>query len=149
MRNIFKKLFLPLVKKQRRFLRISQYHLIKYKVVEAKKESISFAKDVGGGGIRVCLPEGVPAGSIVELEINFPFLPQPVKAKARAVWSNFLKKTKKYEIGFKFIDIDPKICRIINKRISQAKTLDRKISLKVFILFLIIILLVVFLLLDY
>jgi c-di-GMP-binding flagellar brake protein YcgR len=104
---------------RRKSFRLSTHHLIRYKVVKGKSV-VSFARNVSAGGVLFYSKENIPIKSIVEVVINFPGLPEPIKTNSKVLRVKQLKKVGGYEIGAQFIDLDKKTKDFIKKKIDNT-----------------------------
>ena len=108
-------------KDRRQFIRLEVYHLAKYKLVSDKGEPsyvLATAKDIGAGGLCLITEESLPLSSLVQLKINFPGISTSIFALAKIVWIKQIKKTRRYEIGAQFVEIDESIRKDIDGRIK-------------------------------
>ena len=116
-------------KERRAFIRITAYHLVKYKPsFEAKRETIpvlTTVKDVGADGICLRTQEYLPESSLIELKINFPSLDTPVFALAKVVWIKKRPKSSYYEVGTQFVKIEESLRKFINE---HAKFVHRRLK---------------------
>ena len=111
-------------KNKRKFFRLKAYQLAKYRVISPKEgEHIVFnaVKDIGGEGVCFRTKEDLPISSILELQINVPFLDKPLDTVAKVVWTKIMGRTNKYEIGVQFLDIEKDYQRKIIKRIDFVR----------------------------
>jgi len=104
---------------RRKFIRLSAHHLLKYKVLE-KEEKLSFARNISAGGVLFYCKEQLPAGSTVELEVNFPQYPHPIKVVAKVIRAMELKKMGGYEIGAEFINVEEGAKNFIDEKIKAV-----------------------------
>ena len=116
---------------RRQFIRLKAYHLIKYRPIsEDKKEAdriIACIRDIGAGGICFVTDDYLPNSSLIEIKINFPHLNDPVFALAKVVWVKQIKKTRRYEVGAQFIEIDESVRSFIDE---QVKFVENKMCAK-------------------
>lgn len=75
-----------------------------------KKDAVRVI-DISGGGMKICLPEKLKTGKILDLDIKITCSNEAIKAKGEVVWSQ-ASETKNYpktcfETGVMFVDIDP------------------------------------------
>jgi len=119
-------------KERRNFLRVSTYHLAKYK---ASPEAgghvvpmLAFLRDIGAGGVCLRATERIPLLSILQLKINFPSLKDPIFALAKVMWVKQIKKDKAYDLGLQFIEMDDLVRNLIDKKLKFVfdKTQHRK-----------------------
>ena len=100
-------------KERRAYTRLDAYHLVKYRIISTaaieqreQQAILSSAKDISAGGLRLRTKEDLPVSTVLQLSINCPLIPQSKPYLAKVVWARPLGKTKLYEIGVHFIDID-------------------------------------------
>lgn len=104
-----------MVKDRRIFQRLEGIVNVRYAVRSRDKEKIeSLPRNIGGGGVGICLTEKLQRGTVLDLEITAPDNPQKViLGVGEVLWNKafgMLKtgpKVSLYETGVKFIDIDP------------------------------------------
>jgi c-di-GMP-binding flagellar brake protein YcgR len=108
---------------KRQHPRLHVYHLAKYRLTSNPNSPLVTAhiKDIGGGGACLCLEESLPVSTIIQLYINFPLLPQPVKSLAKVAWTRKIGKSNSYESGLQFIEIEEAYRRQIISRIESVK----------------------------
>lgn len=92
----------------RAYPRVVSYHPVKYRILEkggSKRKREASAKNISGSGILFRTNKEIPVSAILELEIAFPSLPNPIKTLAKVVR---VVKTKAggYEIGAYYLKID-------------------------------------------
>ena len=96
---------------KRKFIRLGAAIGVTYKLIKTHKrmrQSLSFVKDIGGGGIRLLVKEDLRAGDLIGLEIQIPHLKEPIEAVGEVVWFSEGKDHDHREAGAKFRDIDQK-----------------------------------------
>lgn len=83
------------------------------------------AKDVGEGGIRFPVSEQLTQGARLELTLQLAGESVSVQAQAEVVWCARFHGDGPYEVGCRFIQIDPldrgKILRHIHEALKQRK----------------------------
>lgn len=115
----FSRLTSKLFKKNKRhFARVRAHCLLKYKNLDGEQK-LSFARDIGAGGVLFHAKEDIPVGSALEIKINFPPRPDSIKVIAKVLRTKALKKMGGYDIATEFINIDDKSRDFINSRISN------------------------------
>lgn len=105
-------------KERRKFIRLDTTIDIKYKILKMGKKGEAVSKNISGEGIRLSVDEEIPPASILLLEMKIPVYPESITAKGIVIWS---KKSgiKKFEIGVKFIKINPIVKTKIFKYIYE------------------------------
>jgi len=84
----------------------SQYFSIAHRQAATKGEEASVTKDISAGGVAFVSSRDIGIASLIDLEINFPAVDHPVRATARVVRVEPLKKGNGYRIGAQFVKID-------------------------------------------
>ena len=75
-----------------------QYRL---ETMEDDKRKVSRIRDIGGGGL--CFRSGlIPKESLLEIELNLPEIPSPIKTSARVAWTKKDAGSDLYNIGIAF-----------------------------------------------
>lgn len=73
---------------RRRFPRIKVELLVRYKVLDNLEKQIQAqTKDISEGGVCLVTREQFKPGTVLALEIKFPYLTQVILVKGRVVWS--------------------------------------------------------------
>ena len=107
---------------RRQFIRLKAYHLIKYRPISDDRKGadriIASIRDIGAGGICFVTDDYLPNASLIEIKINFPHLNEPVFALAKVVWVKQIKKTRRYEVGAQFIEIDESVRHFIDEQVK-------------------------------
>jgi c-di-GMP-binding flagellar brake protein YcgR len=104
-----------MVKNRRIFQRLDGIVNVRYAVSGRDEQKIeTLPRNIGGGGIGVCLTERLQSGTIVELEIIIPDNPQKaVLGRGEVLWTKpfgiltVRQDVRLYETGIRFIDINP------------------------------------------
>lgn len=102
-------------KDRRIFDRLEGIVNVRYGVKGRDKKKIeSLPRNIGGGGLGICLTESLQPGTLLELEITIPDNPQKVVSGVGQVqWTKRLgvieteQRVNLHETGIKFIKIDP------------------------------------------
>ncbi|MCQ9208166.1 MAG: PilZ domain-containing protein [Omnitrophica bacterium] len=103
-----------MVKDRRTFERMDGIVNVRYAVRGRDKDKIeSLPRNIGGGGLGICLAEKLQSGTVLELEITVPDDPQKVVLGVGEVaWTKLFgviksgQKVNLYETGVKFVDIN-------------------------------------------
>ena len=107
-------------KERRKFIRLVTTIDIKYKILKMGKRGEAVSKDISGEGIGLSVSEKIPTASILLLEMKIPVYPESIIAKGIVVWSKKSEsEIKKFEIGVKFIKINPIVKTRIFKYIYE------------------------------
>ena len=109
-------------KDRRQFIRLSAYHCVKYRLLSAENAEktpfvSSTVRDIGGGGICLRTDEHLPRGSLIELKINFPHIITSIYAVAQVIWVKKRGKTRRYEVGLQFMEIEELMRKVIDTQI--------------------------------
>jgi len=105
---------------KRKFIRLTAHHLLRYKIME-KGSQVSFARNISAGGVLFYSKEALPQGSMVEMEINFPHYPHPVKVVSKVVRVHPLEKLGGFEIGAEFVNVEEDAKDFINRKIITVQ----------------------------
>jgi len=105
-------------KERRKFIRLDATIDVKYKILKIGKKGEAVSKNISGEGIRLSIGEEIPPASILLLEMKIPVYPESIIAKGIVIWSK-KSEIKKFEIGVKFIKINPIIKTRIFKYIYE------------------------------
>lgn len=81
--------------------------------------------DISMRGVRILSKENFEVDQILDLNIDVPATPEPVKAKARVVWSRKFPKTEKFELAAEFVKISSASLTIISKLEDQTHMRNR------------------------
>ncbi len=103
-----------MVKDRRAFQRIDGIVNVRYGVKDRDKEKIeTLPRDIGGGGLGLCITEELQRGTILDLEITLPDNPEKTILGAGEVkWSkefgaiDLKRSINLYETGIRFININ-------------------------------------------
>ncbi len=119
---------------KREFIRLKAYHLVKYRPLTEKvagtEEVLASIKDIGAGGVCLKVEEYLPAATLLELEINFPQIKTSVSALAKIVWIKQIKRTKRYEIGAQFVEIQDGMKEFIDQKVKNVHLLARHVRVQ-------------------
>ena len=115
-------------KEKRRFLRISDFSLVKYRLVlnEAKQQhefKVTNLRDIGEGGVGLWASEALPIGNLIEIRISFPPLDVPISTLAKMIWSRRVGSKGQYMMGLQFVGIEETFRKVIAERVKKT---DRK-----------------------
>lgn len=102
-------------KDRRIFQRLDGLVNVRYGVRGRDKEKIeSLPRNIGGGGVGICLTEKLEDGTILDLEITAPDNPQKtILGVGEVLWNRPFGQIKAnqrvvlFETGIRFINIDP------------------------------------------
>lgn len=109
-------------KERRKAIRLQAYHLAKYRPASSEKEQaqpiLVALKDIGAGGVCLRTEEYLPVSTQIDLRINFPGLDYPISTLARVAWIRQIGKSKRYEVGAQFVNLDESLRQIIDKHVK-------------------------------
>ena len=102
-------------KDRRIFQRLKGLVSVRYGVKGRDKHKLeSLPRNIGGGGVSICLTEKLQPGTLLKLEITVPDNPQKViLGSGEVLWTKPFgligtdQGVNLYETGIKFIDINP------------------------------------------
>lgn len=101
------------------FIELSpQYFAIKHKELAGVADT-SVTEDISAGGIAFISNKEISVSALIELEINFPATPYPIKATARVVRTEPAKRGSSYRIAAQFIKIADKDRKTIDSFIKE------------------------------
>ena len=106
-------------KEKRLSKRLPVYHLAKYRNTSDAQHVfvVCTVKDISEAGIRCYIEEAIPEGSVLELQIQFPFLTAPESCTASVIRCQKRDpKSQRYEIGLRFNGIDDFLTRALAKK---------------------------------
>jgi c-di-GMP-binding flagellar brake protein YcgR len=108
------------MKERRRFIRLSAHHLLKYKLINREKE-LSFAHNISAGGVLFHAKSDIAPGELIELEINFPGYPTPVKAISKVVRTEKAEKVEGFNVAAEFVNIEEGAKDFVSKKIQDIQ----------------------------
>ena len=106
---------MPKDKDRRIFQRLNGIVNVRYAVRgRDKRRAESLPRNIGGGGVGICLTENLQPGTTIELEITVPDNPRKlILGVGEVLWTKPFGAIKTdqdislFETGIKFINIDP------------------------------------------
>jgi c-di-GMP-binding flagellar brake protein YcgR len=116
---------------KRNYPRLRAYHLAKYRLITDSPGGpikLTSLKDIGGGGACMRSDERLPLTSLVQLYINFPRSSHPVPSVGKVVWIKEIGKTKRYEIGLQFMEIEDLVRKDIANRVNSVDQVCKEIK---------------------
>jgi c-di-GMP-binding flagellar brake protein YcgR len=107
---------------KRKFARLKAYHLVKFKqLTEPQGEpQIAAIRDISGGGVCLISDKELKSGSSIQLYINFPHISMPIPSLAKVTWVKKLPKSKKFESGLQFVEIEDSMRKEIIKSVEDV-----------------------------
>ena len=98
-------------KERRKFKRFDAYMSVCYQAPETETEEargIALSKDLCREGLKLNSPIQLPLGTQIELELDIPDDPKPVRVSGRIVWVEPQQgKDQGYDLGVRFLMMDP------------------------------------------
>lgn len=103
-------------KERRRFKRFETFVSVKYKTHGNESQSgLGLSRDLSRGGMKLACNDALSKGTVVDLELDIPDDPKPVRGKGEIAWAKKVKgaqkgsgeKDRDYDVGIKFVAIDP------------------------------------------
>lgn len=109
-------------KERRRFVRLGVHHLVKYRVLDDKEVSgtLCFARNISAGGVLFHSEVSLEPGKFVELQINFPSYPEPIKAIGKILRVLPLQMVGGFDVAVEFVNVDNDAKEFIDKRILNV-----------------------------
>ena len=97
-------------KERRKFKRFDAYMSVKYQTPESEEvKGISLSKDLSREGLKMNSNYDLKSGDLLDLEIDIPDDPKPVKTTAKVMWSRPAEggSNQGYDQGIRFVMMDP------------------------------------------
>ena len=96
-------------KERRKFKRFDAYMSVKYQTPESEEvKGISLSKDLSREGLKMNSNYDLKTGDLLDLEIDIPDDPKPVKTTAKVMWSRPAEgQNQGYDQGIRFVMMDP------------------------------------------
>jgi c-di-GMP-binding flagellar brake protein YcgR len=96
-------------KERRKFKRFDAYMSVRYRLPDAPDAcGIALSKDLSREGLKLNTPTQLPTGSTLDLELDIPDDPKPVRTTGKVVWSvSAAGQDQGYDIGIRFMMMDP------------------------------------------
>ena len=96
-------------KERRKFKRFDAYVSVRYQVGEAaENRGIALSKDLSREGLKINSSVGLPVGKTVDLELDIPDDPKPVRTSGKIVWNrSSAGQDQGYDVGIRFMMMDP------------------------------------------
>lgn len=107
---------------KRRFPRINDFSLVKYRSVSSEGKHHEFKvtniRDIGEGGVGFWVREKLIAPNLIELRINFPPFDVPISTLAKIIWVKKVGWGGQYKVGVKFVDIEDTFRKMIADKVK-------------------------------
>jgi len=96
-------------KERRKFKRFDAYMSVKFKAPGTEdSRGVSLSKDLSREGIKMNSNVSLVEGALIDLEIDIPDDPKPVKTSGKVMWSRLAAgRNQGYDQGVRFMMMDP------------------------------------------
>lgn len=97
-------------KERRKFKRFDAYMSVKFTTSgkESPKSGISLSRDLSREGLKINSGDSIEEGTVLDLEINIPDDPKPVRTSGKVVWSRpAVGHNQGFDQGIRFLLMDP------------------------------------------
>lgn len=107
-------------KEKRVHARGKVFYLAKIQVpsISGEKKVLTSLKDLSANGVCVKLQEALPVSSILRLYINYPSSDKPYVIVCKIAWVRKHDKSKGYEAGLNFVEIEDALRQEIIRNID-------------------------------
>ncbi|MFC1623727.1 PilZ domain-containing protein [Candidatus Omnitrophota bacterium] len=116
------------MEEKRRFVRLEWPVVVYYKTLEEPcTEDQIVSSNISEGGVCFIVYERLPKETNLSIELQVPFDSMPIFVKGKVVWVKKVGEphTRTFEVGVKFIEIEPKdqkrFMTYINNEIKERK----------------------------
>ncbi len=96
-------------KERRKFKRFDAYMSVRYQLSGTEEvKGIALSKDLSREGLKFNSPTRLAEGTTLNLELDIPDDPKPVRTTGKVVWSHTLQgQDQGFDVGIRFLTIDP------------------------------------------
>ncbi len=97
-------------KEKRKFKRFDAYMSVRYQLPGSQDplQGIALSKDLSREGLKINSPVRLPEGSTLDLELDIPDDPKPVRTSGKIVWSQSSQgQDQGFDLGIRFVMMDP------------------------------------------
>lgn len=96
-------------KERRKFKRFDAYMSVKFKAPGGESlHGVSLSKDLSREGIKMNSNVSLEQGALIDLEIDIPDDPKPVKTSGKVMWSRpAAGRNQGFDQGVRFLMMDP------------------------------------------
>lgn len=96
-------------KERRKFKRFDAYMSVRYQFPNVEENrGIALSKDLSREGLKFNSPVSLPEGTTLDLELDIPDDPKPVRTTGKIVWSQTTQgRDQGFDIGIRFVMMDP------------------------------------------
>jgi hypothetical protein len=89
----------------------------------------TLTKDLAAGGLRCLSSTLVPISTEVEIELALSRGEEPILAKGRAVWFQTIPESEQFDIGIKFLDLEPQSQRRLSAYLDKFSRQTASVSI--------------------
>ncbi len=98
---------------RRKFIRLPAPIGVSYKPLKkgrAGKSTVTFLRNIGGGGVRFTVRQEARVGDLLDLKIEIPNIADPIRAVGEVMWytESQDRRSQAGEAGIRFREIDAK-----------------------------------------
>lgn len=96
-------------KEKRKFKRFDAYMSVRYQVPNSTEgQGIALSKDLSREGLKFNSPTPLPEGTTVDLELDIPDDPKPIRTTGKVVWTESKQgQDQGFDVGVRFVLMDP------------------------------------------
>ena len=96
-------------KERRKFKRFDAYMSVRYQLPGAEEvKGIALSKDLSREGLKFNSPSRLSEGSTLNLELDIPDDPKPVRTTGKIVWARTSQgEDQGFDVGIRFLTMDP------------------------------------------
>ncbi len=96
-------------KERRKFKRFDAYMSVRYRLPDSEEtRGIALSKDLSREGLKINTSTRLPLGSTLDLELDIPDDPKPVRTTGKVVWSQAAaEQDQGFDVGVRFMMMDP------------------------------------------
>lgn len=98
------------MEEKRKFVRLQWPVVVKYKALQEPRTGDQIVgKDISEGGACFIAYERLPVGTILDIQLEFPFDSMPIFAKGEVAWIKKLSEehAATFEVGISFNEVNP------------------------------------------
>jgi c-di-GMP-binding flagellar brake protein YcgR len=108
------------MEEHRHYMRVSKSITVSFKVPNQFMISSAMTKDISCGGICMPIMQGFKPGVVLEMTFKIRELAAPITALGEIAWTGKSNNRQfPFEVGIKFIRIDPQDCEKIASHIQK------------------------------
>ena len=96
-------------RERRKFKRFDAYMSVRYQIPGPKEANgIALSKDLSREGLKINSSTRLPEGTVVDLELDIPDDPKPVRTNGKIVWTEVSRgQDQGFDVGIRFMMMDP------------------------------------------